>query len=639
LGERGAFAGRSTAMALNSNLFELESSDKTMCGIVGVVASRDVASSLIDGLKALEYRGYDSAGIALVSGGQLKRLRTQGKVAELAGLQAAQPLKGLSGIAHTRWATHGAPNTQNAHPHTSRDRVSVVHNGIIENHLALKTELIEAGYAFSSDTDTEVIAHLVDSLLVSGLDLINAVRAAVARFHGAYAIAVLSLNTPGHIVGARLGSPLVLGVGEGENYLASDIHALLPLTKRFIYLEEGDIAEITTGGYRIFDRHGNRVERPIKESHFAADQIDKGGYRHFMRKEIFEQVQAVADTLEGRLAGGQILTEIFGPNARELLASCKRVKLIACGTSYHAASVARYWIEALAKIPADAEIASEYRYREPVATENTLLVTLSQSGETADTLAALNMAKGLGYRATLSICNVPESSIVRASELVLMTRAGPEIGVASTKAFTTQLTALALLALELARVHGMDQTRYRGLVAELESLPAKINEALALDEQIKALAERFVNKEHALFLGRGTMFPIAQEGALKLKEISYIHAEAYPAGELKHGPLALVDRDMPVIAVAPNDNLLEKLKSNVEEVRARGGELYVLADAVASHGMVRDHDHLIKLPSAGELIAPMVYTIPLQLLAYHVAVLRGTDVDQPRNLAKSVTVE
>ena len=610
-----------------------------MCGIVGVVASRDVASSLIDGLKALEYRGYDSAGIALVSGGQLKRLRTQGKVAELAGLQAAQPLKGLSGIAHTRWATHGAPNTQNAHPHTSRDRVSVVHNGIIENHLALKTELIEAGYAFSSDTDTEVIAHLVDSLLVSGLDLINAVRAAVARFHGAYAIAVLSLNTPGHIVGARLGSPLVLGVGEGENYLASDIHALLPLTKRFIYLEEGDIAEITTGGYRIFDRHGNRVERPIKESHFAADQIDKGGYRHFMRKEIFEQVQAVADTLEGRLAGGQILTEIFGPNARELLASCKRVKLIACGTSYHAASVARYWIEALAKIPADAEIASEYRYREPVATENTLLVTLSQSGETADTLAALNMAKGLGYRATLSICNVPESSIVRASELVLMTRAGPEIGVASTKAFTTQLTALALLALELARVHGMDQTRYRGLVAELESLPAKINEALALDEQIKALAERFVNKEHALFLGRGTMFPIAQEGALKLKEISYIHAEAYPAGELKHGPLALVDRDMPVIAVAPNDNLLEKLKSNVEEVRARGGELYVLADAVASHGMVRDHDHLIKLPSAGELIAPMVYTIPLQLLAYHVAVLRGTDVDQPRNLAKSVTVE
>jgi len=610
-----------------------------MCGIVGVVASRDVASSLIDGLKALEYRGYDSAGIALVSGGQLKRLRTQGKVAELAGLQAAQPLKGLSGIAHTRWATHGAPNTQNAHPHTSRDRVSVVHNGIIENHLALKTELIEAGYAFTSDTDTEVIAHLVDSLLVSGLDLINAVRAAVARFHGAYAIAVLSLSTPGHIVGARLGSPLVLGVGEGENYLASDIHALLPLTKRFIYLEEGDIAEITTGGYRIFDRHGNRVERPIKESHFAADQIDKGGYRHFMRKEIFEQVQAVADTLEGRLAGGQILTEIFGPNARELLASCKRVKLIACGTSYHAASVARYWIEALAKIPADAEIASEYRYREPVATENTLLVTLSQSGETADTLAALNMAKGLGYRATLSICNVPESSIVRASELVLMTRAGPEIGVASTKAFTTQLTALALLALELARVHGMDQTRYRGLVAELESLPAKINEALALDEQIKALAERFVNKEHALFLGRGTMFPIAQEGALKLKEISYIHAEAYPAGELKHGPLALVDRDMPVIAVAPNDNLLEKLKSNVEEVRARGGELYVLADAVASHGMVRDHDHLIKLPSAGELIAPMVYTIPLQLLAYHVAVLRGTDVDQPRNLAKSVTVE
>jgi glutamine---fructose-6-phosphate transaminase (isomerizing) len=610
-----------------------------MCGIVGVVAERDVVGSLIDGLKALEYRGYDSAGIALISGAELKRLRTKGKVKELADLQQLEPVNGFSGIAHTRWATHGVPNTRNAHPHTSRERVSVVHNGIIENHLQLKTELLAAGYAFSSDTDTEVIAHLIDQLLESGLSLLDAVRAAVLRFHGAYAIAVLSLNNPGHIVGARLGSPLVLGIGEGEHYLASDIHALLPLTKRFIYLEEGDIAEISVGSYRIINRQGEAVTRPIKESHFAADQIDKAGFKHFMLKEIHEQVQSVADTLEGRLAGGRILTQIFGPQARELLADTKRVKLIACGTSYHAACVARYWIEALARIPADAEIASEYRYREPVATENTLLITISQSGETADTLAALNMAKGLGYVATLAICNVPESSIVRASDLVLMTRAGPEIGVASTKAFTTQLTALALVALELARVNGMADARYLALVAELESLPGKINDALALEGEIKALAQRFVNKEHALFLGRGTMFPIAQEGALKLKEISYIHAEAYPAGELKHGPLALVDRDMPVIAVAPNNHLIEKLKSNIEEVRARGGELYVLADESAFGGMVRDDEHLIKLPTVGELIAPMVFTIPLQLLAYHVAVLRGTDVDQPRNLAKSVTVE
>jgi len=615
-----------------------------MCGIVGVVAERDVVASLIDGLKALEYRGYDSAGISLVSanplnGNELKRLRAKGKVGELSALQLREPISGFSGIAHTRWATHGVPNTRNAHPHTSRERVSVVHNGIIENHLALKTELLELGYEFTSETDTEVIAHLIDHLLQTGLTLVDAVRTAVHRFHGAYAIAVLSLASPGHIVGARLGSPLVLGIGVGEHYLASDIHALLPLTKRFIYLEEGDIAEISVAGYRIMDREGRLVERAIKESHFAADQIDKAGYKHFMLKEIYEQVQSVADTLEGRLAGGRVLTEIFGPSARELLSSTKRVKLIACGTSFHAASVARYWIEALARIPADAEIASEYRYREPVATENTLLISISQSGETADTLAALNMAKGLGYRATLAICNVPESSIVRASDLVLMTRAGPEIGVASTKAFTTQLTALALLALELARVNGMPDTRYLKLVAELESLPSKINDALALEDQIKALAERFVSKDHALFLGRGAMFPIAQEGALKLKEISYIHAEAYPAGELKHGPLALVDSAMPVIAVAPNDNLIEKLKNNIEEVRARGGELYVLADEAACAGMVRDDEHLIKLPTVSELIAPMVFTIPLQLLAYHVAVLRGTDVDQPRNLAKSVTVE
>jgi glutamine---fructose-6-phosphate transaminase (isomerizing) len=610
-----------------------------MCGIVGVVAKRDVVSSLIDGLKALEYRGYDSAGIALLSDGGLQRLRTQGKVNDLVALHAREPIVGLSGIAHTRWATHGVPNTRNAHPHTSRERLSVVHNGIIENHQALRAELKAKGYEFTSDTDTEVIAHLIDALLADGLDLREAVRTAVNRFHGAYAIAVLSLAHPGRIVGARLGSPLVLGVGDGEHYLASDIHALLPLTKRFIYLEEGDIAEINLDRFQIIDRDGHQVERPIKESHFAADQIDKGGFKHFMLKEIHEQVQSVADTLEGRLSQGRILSGILGPEADALLASTKRVKLIACGTSFHAASVARYWIEALARIPADAEIASEYRYREPVATADTLLISISQSGETADTLAALNLAKQMGYRATLAVCNVPESSIVRGSDLVLMTRAGPEIGVASTKAFTTQLTALALVALELARVHGMTEADYLAQVAELESLPGKINDALKLEGDIKTLAERFVGKDHALFLGRGTQFPIAQEGALKLKEISYIHAEAYPAGELKHGPLALVDQHMPVIAVAPNDKLLEKLKSNIEEVRARGGELYVLADETVAAGMVRDDEHLIELPRVGPLIAPMVYTIPLQLLAYHVAVLRGTDVDQPRNLAKSVTVE
>jgi glutamine---fructose-6-phosphate transaminase (isomerizing) len=610
-----------------------------MCGIVGVVAKRDVVSSLIDGLKALEYRGYDSAGIALLSDGGLQRLRTQGKVNDLVALHAREPIVGLSGIAHTRWATHGVPNTRNAHPHTSRERLSVVHNGIIENHQALRAELKAKGYEFTSDTDTEVIAHLIDALLADGLDLREAVRTAVNRFHGAYAIAVLSLAHPGRIVGARLGSPLVLGVGDGEHYLASDIHALLPLTKRFIYLEEGDIAEINLDRFQIIDRDGHQVERPIKESHFAADQIDKGGFKHFMLKEIHEQVQSVADTLEGRLSQGRILSGILGPEADALLASTKRVKLIACGTSFHAASVARYWIEALARIPADAEIASEYRYREPVATADTLLISISQSGETADTLAALNLAKQMGYRATLAVCNVPESSIVRGSDLVLMTRAGPEIGVASTKAFTTQLTALALVALELARVHGMTEADYLVQVAELESLPGKINDALKLEGDIKTLAERFVGKDHALFLGRGTQFPIAQEGALKLKEISYIHAEAYPAGELKHGPLALVDQHMPVIAVAPNDKLLEKLKSNIEEVRARGGELYVLADETVAAGMVRDDEHLIELPRVGPLIAPMVYTIPLQLLAYHVAVLRGTDVDQPRNLAKSVTVE
>jgi len=610
-----------------------------MCGIVGAAARRDVVGTLIAGLKALEYRGYDSAGIALLTDKGLERVRTKGKVHELEELHAKHPIGGTTGIAHTRWATHGAPNTMNAHPMASRDNIAVVHNGIIENHEELRAELIALGYEFMSETDTEVIAHLVDHYHRDGVDLLDAVRKTIARLHGAYAVAVISKREPGRVIGARRGSPLVAGLAEGEQFIASDIHALLPVTRRFIYLAEGDVADATVDGIKIYDEHGARVERPVKQAHFGADAVERGEYRHYMLKEIHEQPQAIADTLEGRIAGGHVLTEIFGVGARELLTKTRSVHMIACGSSYHAALVARYWIETLARIPCNVEIASEYRYREAVVPADSLFVTISQSGETADTLAALKLAKTRGYLTTLAVCNVPESSIVRESALTLMTRAGPEIGVASTKAFTTQLTALALLALELARHHGLDPARYAKLVQQLETLPGAVRNALALDAQIKVLAERFVAKNHTLFLGRGTQFPIAMEGALKLKEISYIHAEAYPAGELKHGPLALVDEDMPVIAVAPNDHLLEKLKSNLEEVRARGGELYVLADADVAAHMPKTSGHVLALPPCGELIAPIVFTIPLQLLAYHVAVLRGTDVDQPRNLAKSVTVE
>jgi glucosamine--fructose-6-phosphate aminotransferase (isomerizing) len=610
-----------------------------MCGIVGAAARRDVVGTLISGLKALEYRGYDSAGIALLTGQGLQRVRTKGKVRDLEALQAAQPIAGFTGIAHTRWATHGAPNTVNAHPIASRGNVAVVHNGIIENHDELRSELKTLGYEFATETDTEVIAHLVEHYRNSGDDLLDAVRKTIARLRGAYAIAVLSRRDPGRVIGARRGSPMVAGLADGEQFIASDIHALLPVTRRFIYLAEGDVVDATIDGVRIYDEHGALVQRPVKQAHFGADAVERGEYRHYMLKEIHEQPQAIADTLEGRISAGHILTQIFGVGARELLLKTRNVHVIACGSSYHAALVARYWIEGLAGIPCNVEIASEYRYRDAVVPADTLFVTVSQSGETADTLAALKQAKTRGYLTTLGICNVPESSIVRESDLTLMTRAGPEIGVASTKAFTTQLTALALLALELARHHGLELARYEALVHQLETLPVAVRDALALDGRIRKLAERFSDKQHTLFLGRGTQFPIAMEGALKLKEISYIHAEAYPAGELKHGPLALVDESMPVIAVAPNDHLLEKLKSNLEEVRARGGELYVLADADVAQHVPHGNGHLVVLPPCGEMIAPIVFTIPLQLLAYHVAVLKGTDVDQPRNLAKSVTVE
>ena len=610
-----------------------------MCGIVGATAHRDVVGTLIAGLKALEYRGYDSAGIALLTDKGLERVRTKGKVQELETLYASQPIAGHTGIAHTRWATHGVPNTVNAHPMVSRGNIAVVHNGIIENHEELRAELKALGFAFGSDTDTEVIAHLIEYHQDQGSDLLDAVRKTLPRLRGAYAIAVISKREPGRAIGARRGSPMVAGLADGEQFVASDIYALLPVTRRFIYLAEGDIADATVDGITIYDEHGAKADRPVKQAHIGSDAVQRGEYRHYMLKEIHEQPQALADTFEGRIANNCILTEIFGVNARELLTKTRNVHMIACGSSYHAALVARYWIESLAGVPCNVEIASEYRYRDVAIPADTLFVTISQSGETADTLAALKLAKTRGYAATLAICNVPESSIVRESALTLMTRAGPEIGVASTKAFTTQLAALALFALELARHHGLDATRYARLVQQLETLPGTVRDVLALDARIKTMAERFVDKDHTLFLGRGTQFPIAMEGALKLKEISYIHAEAYPAGELKHGPLALVDEHMPVIAVAPNDHLLEKLKSNLEEVRARGGELYVLADADVARNMPQDNGHLLALPPCGELIAPIVFTIPLQLLAYHVAVQRGTDVDQPRNLAKSVTVE
>ena len=611
-----------------------------MCGIVGAIAQRDIVPVLVEGLRRLEYRGYDSAGVAVLNGsGELKRVRTVGKVQILQDAIDASPTHGPIGIAHTRWATHGVPSERNAHPHISDDGLAIVHNGIIENHEALRAELSASGYTFTSDTDTEVIAHRIHHHLKKGGTLLEAVGRTVAELEGAYALAVVSESDPERIILAREGCPVVIGLGKNENFVASDIAALLPQTRTFVFLEEGDVAEVTRMSVRITDRNGKPVERKIHESELSADAADKGQYAHFMLKEIHEQPRAVADTLQERVANGRLLEAAFGPAATEIFGKTESVHIVACGTSYHAGFVARYLIEQLANIPCSVEIASEFRYRSPVVPRNTLFVTISQSGETADTLAALRLAKQAGYLSSLAICNVPESSLVRESELVMLTRAGPEIGVASTKAFTTQIAALGLLVVALAKSHGATPEQERTLVTRLVELPGMIEKTLALDPIIQDLAKRFVDKHHALFLGRGTMYPIAMEGSLKLKEISYIHAEAYAAGELKHGPLALVDDDMPVIAVAPNTDLLEKLKSNLMEVKARGGELIVFADPESgmksSEGVT-----VITMPKHVSYIqAPVVYTIPLQMLSYHVATARGTDVDKPRNLAKSVTVE
>ncbi|MSR09771.1 MAG: glutamine--fructose-6-phosphate transaminase (isomerizing) [Gammaproteobacteria bacterium] len=610
-----------------------------MCGIVGAIADRNIVPILMEGLRRLEYRGYDSAGLAILTNGQLKRQRRQGKVAELQLALDAEPMASTIGIAHTRWATHGVPSEKNAHPHISHDGLAIVHNGIIENHEQLRDELQSAGYVFTSDTDTEVIAHRIHYHLKKTPNVFDAVQTTVAELQGAYALVVMSEANPGQLILARCGCPVVVGLGEGENFVASDVSALLPVTRRFIFLEEGDVAEIHRSHVRVVGKDGKPVHRAVKESELSADAAEKGQYAHYMLKEIHEQPRAVAQTLEERVANGRLLEAAFGPTATEIFKRTEAVHIVACGTSFHAGAVARYLIEQVCRLPCHIDIASEYRYRNPVVPKNTLFVTISQSGETADTLAALRLAKEGGYLSSLAVCNVPESSLVRESELVMLTRAGPEIGVASTKAFTTQIAALTMLVIALAKYRTADAERERGLVTRLIEIPGLIEKTLTLDPVMKKLAERFVDKHHALFLGRGILHPIAMEGALKLKEISYIHAEAYPAGELKHGPLALVDADMPIITVAPNNDLLEKLKSNLMEVRARGGELFVFADPDSGFES-SDGVTVIKMPKhVTYLQAPSIYTIPMQLLAYHVAILRGTDVDQPRNLAKSVTVE
>jgi glucosamine--fructose-6-phosphate aminotransferase (isomerizing) len=597
-----------------------------------------VVPILLEGLRRLEYRGYDSAGLATVSDGRIDRVRMTGKVRFLEEAVKKQLSHGRLGIAHTRWATHGAPSENNAHPHVCRKSVAVVHNGIIENHAALRERQRQQGFTFTSETDTEVIVHQVHHYLEQGLDLLQAVQQTVGDLEGAYALGVVQRDEPDRLIAARRGSPLVIGVGIGEHFIASDVSALLPVTQRFIFLEEGDVAELHRDSLAIYDAAGAPVERPVRETELTADAIDRGQYRHYMLKEIHEQPNAIAETLEGRLAGDRVLEAAFGPQAAAVFDSIKSVRIIACGTSFHAAMVARNWFEGLAGVPCTVEVASEFRYRHPVADPDALVVAISQSGETADTLAALRATREWGFGPSVAICNVPESSLVREADLTLMTRAGPEIGVASTKAFTTQLVALLLLVTVIGRRHRLDAAREAAIVEQLQALPRQVEEVLKLDESIRNLAERFADKHHALFLGRGVQYPVAMEGALKLKEISYIHAEAYPAGELKHGPLALVDEEMPVIAVAPNDALLEKLKSNLEEVRARGGELYVFADH-ASGMNPGERVHVTVVPAGGEHVAPILFSIPLQLLAYHVAVLKGTDVDQPRNLAKSVTVE
>ncbi|MEC8452239.1 MAG: glutamine--fructose-6-phosphate transaminase (isomerizing) [Pseudomonadota bacterium] len=610
-----------------------------MCGIVGAVAERNVVEILLEGLKRLEYRGYDSAGVALLQGdGTLTRIRRTGKVQELADAVAEGEALGTTGIAHTRWATHGGVTEANAHPHFSTERVAVVHNGIIENYVNLKAQLKEQGYTFTSDTDTETIAHTVHEELKSGKTLLDAVQSAVKTFHGAYGTVIMDKEDPSRVVVARSGSPLVIGLGLGENFIASDQMALLPVTRRFIFLEEGDVAEITRRDVKIFDKDGNAVEREVIESNIEHDAGDKAGYRHYMLKEIHEQPTVVRNALKDRIDENGLTADIFGKGADEIFKKVQHVQIIACGTSYHAGMTARYWLEQYANVSCNVEIASEFRYRKSVVHPNSLLITISQSGETADTLAALRLAKELGYMSSLTICNVQGSSLVRESDLAFMTRAGAEIGVASTKAFTTQLTAFLMLTLALGKENGMTDADSKAIVSALHSLPAKLEETLAITGGIEDLAEEFADKNHSLFLGRGDQYPIAMEGALKLKEISYIHAEAYASGELKHGPLALIDDEMPVIVVAPNNELLEKLKSNVEEVRARGGIMYVFADKDAAFEG-DETMRVIDVPHCEAPIAPIIYTLPLQLLSYYVALIKGTDVDQPRNLAKSVTVE
>ena len=607
-----------------------------MCGIVGAIAKRDVVPILMEGLRRLEYRGYDSAGIAVRQDERIQRIRSVGKVAMLQELLDQSAIDGSMGIAHTRWATHGMPAERNAHPHMSGERVAIVHNGIIENHADLRAQLEQEGFGFTSETDTEVIAHLLASTLIQTPDLLVAVQEARRRLVGAYALGVMSPNDPDRVVVARAGSPLVIGIGLGENYIASDVFALLPVTQRFIFLEEGDVAEIRRESVKVFDEHGNEVERAIRESHLAVATADKGPYKHYMLKEIFEQPGVIAETLEGRIHKGRLLEESFGHEAKNLFDRTRSVQIVACGTSFHAGMVARYWLEEIG-IPCSVEVASEYRYRKVMVPDDCLFVTISQSGETADTLAALRGAKEAGYLGSLVVCNVPESTLVRESDVTLMTRAGPEIGVASTKAFTTQLVALRLLTLALARRHGMSPERERELVNELHALPRQVEVVLELSDAIADIANDFSDKDNALFLGRGTFYPVAMEGALKLKEISYIHAEAYPAGELKHGPLALVDERMPVVCALPDDPLLEKVLSNLQEVRARGGELFLFSDQKINIEL--DKYRNLTLADINPSTAPIVYSVPLQLLSYHVAVLKGTDVDQPRNLAKSVTVE
>jgi len=609
-----------------------------MCGIVGGIAQRNVVPILLEGLKRLEYRGYDSAGLAVINKGQIFRKRELGKVKGLEALLEADPITGQIGIAHTRWATHGKPSTANAHPHICRHKVAVVHNGIIENHESLRETQLQLGYEFTSETDTEVIVHEVYHALEANEGLLSAVKKTVKKLEGAYALGIMSVDEPDTLIACRKGSPLVIGVGIGEYFIASDVAALLPVTQRFIFLEDGDIAAITINGLTIYDRHDQVVSRSVIESKLTADAVDKGDYRHYMLKEIYEQPFAISQTLEGRFINNRLQESAFGHNAATIFNNIKSIQILACGTSYHAGLVARYWFEELAHVPCHIEVASEFRYRSPVLAPDTLVVTISQSGETADTLAALLEAKKLGAKHSLAICNVPESSLVRESDLVLMTRAGPEIGVASTKAFTTQLATLMLLVIAIGRRFQLSEIVEQKITSELFSLPGKIEKALLLDEEVRNLSEQFAEKQHALFLGRGTHYPIAMEGALKLKEISYIHAEAYPAGELKHGPLALIDADMPVVTVAPNNSLLEKLKSNMQEVSARGGQLIVFMDETLATAN-DENVQIVKVPQVGNEIAPIIYTIPLQLLAYHVAVLKGTDVDQPRNLAKSVTVE